>query len=165
MVRHVNLSHGMVIDSVGGSLDLWETKSGKHLQQLWESDGFTERAVFTRAGELLITSDARFWGEENSRWPPRGVVLIVDAGARRVKRTFHVPAVVTALAVSPDGRMAYLGVPDGTIHACDVATGEVRYRLAGHHDGVTALAIAAKGSRLVSTSYDASALVWELREP
>jgi hypothetical protein len=37
--------------------------------------------------------------------------------------------------------------------------------LAGHHDGVTALAIAAEGSRLLSTSYDACALVWELREP
>ncbi len=122
-------------------------------------------AAFTKAGELVITSDARLWGKEDSRKPPRGTVHVVDAGTRRVKQTFHVPAVVTALAVSPDGRTAYLGVPDGTIHACDVATGEVRYRLAGHHDGVTALAIAAKGSRLVSTSYDASTLVWELREP
>ena len=64
MVRHVNLSHGMVIDSVGGSLDLWETKSGKHVQRLAGSDGFTERAAFTGVGELIITSDARLWGDD-----------------------------------------------------------------------------------------------------
>ena len=95
--------------------------------------------------------------------PSGGVVHVLDAGTRRVKRTFRVPAVVTAVAMSSDGRTAYLGGPDGTIYACDVTTGGVRYRLAGHHDRVTALAIAAKGSRLVSTSYDACALLWDLQ--
>ena len=164
IVRHVNLSHGMVLDSVGGSLDLWETKSGKHVHQLAGSDGFTERGAFTAAGELIVTSDARLWGNDED--PPTrsgGVVHMIDSGARRVKRKFRVPAIVTALAVSPDGRMAYVGGPDGTIHACDVATGGIRYRLAGHHDRVTSLAITANGRRLVSTSYDTSALLWELQ--
>ncbi len=164
MVRHVNLFNGMAIDSVGGSLDLWETKSGKHVQQLAGSDGFTERAAFTRLGELIITSDARLWGaDENPPARSGGVVHVLDSGTRRVKRTFRVPGLVTALAVSPDGRMAFFGGPDGTIHACDVATGGIRYRLAGHHDRVTSLATTADGRRLVSTSHDASALLWDLQ--
>ncbi len=162
MVRHVNLSLGMVIDSVGGSLDLWETKSGKHVQRLAGSDGFTERAAFTGAGELIITSDAPISGDdENARKHSGGVVHVLDAGTRRLKRTFRVPGLVTALAVSRDGRSAFLGGPDGTIHACDVATGGVQYVLSGHHDQVTSLAVAASGRRLVSTSDDASALVWK----
>jgi hypothetical protein len=70
--------------------------------------------------------------------------------------------VVTGLAVSPDGGTAYLGGPDGRIYACEVASGGVRYEAVGHHDRVTALAIAARGRRLVSASRDASSLVWEL---
>src|SRR5262249_23652541 len=35
----------------------------------------------------------------------------------------------------------------------------------GHHDRVTALAIAARGRRLVSASRDASSLVWDLSFP
>ena len=166
MVRHVSLSHGMVIDSVGGSLDLWETKSGKHVQQLAGSDGFTERAAFTAAGELIVTSDERLWGnDENPPVRSGGVVHVLDSGTRRVKRVFRVPAIVTALAVSPDGRMAFFGGSDGAIHACDMAAGGIRYRLAGHHGRVTSLAITANGRRLVSTSYDACALVWDVREP
>ena len=86
---------------------------------------------------------------------------MLDSGTRRVKRTFRVPGLVTAIAVSRDGRTAFFGGPDGTIHACDVATGGIPYVFSGHHDRVTSLAVAAGGRRLVSTSLDASALVLE----
>jgi WD40 repeat protein len=165
MVRHVNLWRGQAIDAAGGSLDLWARKNGKHLQRLAGSDGLTERAAFTVRGELVITSDTPLWGTDHPLQFARGILHVVDAGTGRLKRMFPVPARVTALAVSPDGRTAYLGSAEGTIHACEVASGGVRYEVAGHHDRVTALAIVARGRRLVSASGDASALAWDLSIP
>ena len=104
MVRHVNWWRGQVIDAVGGSLDLWGTKSGKHLERLAESDGMTERAAFTVAGELVITNDSPPSDLEDPPPVPRGVFHVLDAGTRRLKRKVPVPMLVTALAVSRDGR-------------------------------------------------------------
>ncbi len=165
MCRHVNWAWGRVIDAVGGSLDLWNPKTGKHLQRLAGSDGITERAAFTTMGELVVMSDEPLWGEDHPEPVRSGVLHVVDARTGRLKRMFRVPALVTALVVAPDGRTAYLGSPNGTIHACDIAGGGIRYRMAGHHDRVVALAVAAGGQRVVSASSDASALIWDVTIP
>jgi WD40 repeat protein len=164
-VRHVHLHGGSVIDAAGGSLDLWDAEGGRHLRQLARIDSMGVRAAFTADNQLNITSDAPLVGEEDRQRFPHGVVHTFDPGTGRVKRMFGAPNTVSALALSPDGRTMYLGSRDGTIHVCDAATGVHRFRLAGHHDQVTDLVLVPRGKLLVSTSWDGSALVWDIAAP
>jgi len=161
-VRFVNLLDDMVVDAAGGWTDLWDMTTGKHLRRLTESDPLRELAAFTAAGELVITNDSPLLGDQDRQKFPHGVVHVVDVGTGTLKRIFPSPRDVSALAISPDGRTAYLGSPEGTIEASDLVSGGIRLSLAGHHDGVTDLAIVPDGNRLVSTSRDGSALVWDL---
>jgi WD40 repeat protein len=161
-VRYVNLWRGQVIDAAGGSLDLWDLTGGKSAKNLSASDGMSDRAAFTSADELIVTSDLPFSGPDDQPRFPHGVLHVIEAATGRLKRVHALPAVATALAVAPDGRTAFLGTGEGTIHVCELATGGIRFQVAGHHDQVTDLALAARGRRLVSTSRDASALVWDV---
>ncbi len=171
---HVSLWHGRILDAEGGSLDLWDAISGKHLRQLAPTGDSSDLAVFTPAGELLVATDADIPGAAQGVDPgPQGALHVVDVRTGKAARTFALPIFrvvdgqrfVTALAVSPDGRTAYVGGRDGTIHVCEVATGRTRHRLAGHRDRVTDLAVAADGQRLMSASLDATVLVWDLSVP
>jgi WD40 repeat protein len=161
-VRYVNLWRGQVVDAAGGSFDLWDLTSGKNPRRLAGSDGSSDRAAFTAIGELIVTSDVPFSGADDPAKFPNGVLHVLDPFTGRLKRMHSVPALATALTVSPDGRTAYLGTREGMVFACEIATGGVRYQVAGHHDQITDMAIAARGRRLVSTSRDASALVWDV---
>jgi WD40 repeat protein len=166
MVRFVHLLHGLAIDASGGSLDLWDTRSGRRLRRLAGSDGLTERAAFTASGELLITSDEHLWDEKERRPFEESTFLHdVDVGTGRPKRVTRAPAHVCSLAVSPDGRTVYLGTREGPIHVCEVATGGVRHKLEGHFGDVRDLAVCAGGRRLVSAGGDASGLLWDVTMP
>jgi WD40 repeat protein len=81
---------------------------------------------------------------------------------------------VIVVAFSPDGRLlasanaGQYGQPDvgnadrGTVRVWDAATGKELHRFAGHQGGVIALAFTADGRRLVSGSFDTTALVWDV---
>jgi WD40 repeat protein len=68
--------------------------------------------------------------------------------------------VVRALAVAPDG--AWLAVSDDTaVQVWDPSTGHHRHTLIGHTAPVSALAVAARGAWLVSTSSDGTVRLWD----
>jgi WD40 repeat protein len=121
-------------------------------------------------GEYMISDGLAIWevatGKELRRVAQPKTWL--DAWARlpdgRPITGFRRPP-ESALALSPDGQTAYLGSPEGTVHACDVASGSIRFSAAGHHDRVTDLEIVPGGRRLISTSWDGSALVWDVTSP
>ena len=70
---------------------------------------------------------------------------------------------ISALAFSPDSKLVAAGDwTNGTVFLCEVATGRVLERFAGHQGRVFNLAFAPDGSFLVSGSEDTTALVWDL---
>ncbi len=125
-VRHVNLWGDQVIDATGGSTDLWDMTSGKHLRRLTGSDGSRDCAAFTPAGEVVITSDRPLLGDQDRQKFPRGVVHVLDVGTGTLRRIFPVPRDISALSISPDGRTAFLGSLEGTIDASELASGGIR---------------------------------------
>jgi len=67
------------------------------------------------------------------------------------------------VAVAPDGRTTAVGTRDGTIDLYEVATGQVRRRVAGPGVGCADLAFTPDGSKLLSAGTDQCVLVWPVR--
>lgn len=67
------------------------------------------------------------------------------------------------IAVAPGGRLlASAEGRDPVVRLWDVATGRAAGKLAGHRNGIGALAFAPDGRRLATGAHDTSALVWDL---
>jgi WD40 repeat protein len=81
----------------------------------------------------------------------KAVTQIVDLGAQ---------VAVSAVAESPDGRLAAAGTVPGTIHVCDLAGGGELWRLVGHTGPVSAVQFSADGSQIVSASADGTIRLW-----
>jgi WD40 repeat protein len=68
----------------------------------------------------------------------------------------------TALAVSPDGETALLGLAHGAIIWFDLGSRQELGRLVGHTGPVNAIAFAPDGSRVLSGGYDGRVLLWDV---
>ena len=149
MTRHVSTFRGQVIDAAGGSLDLWAISTGKHARQLAGSASRLVRGASTRPASSSLPATGHFCTKRMtnasvrarfmfSMWPQANYGLV------------PLSTEAWALALSPDGRTAYLGGVDGTIRAVDITTGETRLSLTGHHDTVMDLVVLACGRRHLS---------------
>ncbi|MGW8249009.1 MAG: nSTAND1 domain-containing NTPase [Anaerolineales bacterium] len=68
----------------------------------------------------------------------------------------------TAIAISPDGNRALIGMMDGMIIVWDLASGDEITRLRGHSAKINDIGIDASGRLAVSVGDDALAIVWDL---
>jgi RNA polymerase sigma factor (sigma-70 family) len=138
-------------------LHLWDTTTGKEVSK-WD---------VASAGQFVFSSDGRKLAGVDSASLPAGVqkrsLWVWDVAARK-ERSFTVPVVarVFSLAWSPDGRVLALGTSDGEIVLVELASGQVRRRLAGHHSYVRSLCFSPDGKTLASGSADTTALVWDV---
>lgn len=69
------------------------------------------------------------------------------------------------IVCSPDGRIVCAAGEDRRITCWDAATGDLLTTYTGHTDIITALAISADGTMLISASEDATLLTWPLPSP
>lgn len=70
------------------------------------------------------------------------------------------PAVVTSVAVTPDGKTIAAASDDHRIRLWDAASGSLRLTLNGHQDWVRALALSPDGKTLASGANDHSVVLW-----
>jgi WD40 repeat protein/DNA-binding SARP family transcriptional activator len=71
----------------------------------------------------------------------------------------------TMLDISPDGTLAAVGLPDGTIALRDWPTGRTRGILDGHRSGETRATWDPTGHVLLTSSTDQTILVWTVTDP
>ena len=69
---------------------------------------------------------------------------------------------VTAVALTPDGRLAVSASWDNTLKVWDVASGQELHTLAGHTKPVIAVALTPDGRLAVSVSWDNTLKVWDV---
>jgi RNA polymerase sigma factor (sigma-70 family) len=132
----------------------WDLATGKRLREF--SAG--ERQVYT--GGFAPDGNWFACGGRDQ------VLLLYDMATGTLVRRIEVPAMHydnRSLAFSSDSRALAVGDEEGTIHLLELASGKLRRRLVGGHQGsISALLFSTDGSRLVSGSSDTTALVWDL---
>ena len=72
------------------------------------------------------------------------------------------PGQIRAVAVSPDGRWVAAGMDSGVVWVHDMKVGKAHAELDGHYGRITSLAFTRDGKRLVSGSFDTTAVLWDI---
>ncbi len=132
-------------------VELWESKTGKHLRRLEGHDSHITTVAFSPSGKVLVSGSQ----DRTIRlWDPRtGKMLRVLEGHRDQ---------VSGLVILPGDRTLVSASWDGTIRLWDLTSGKERQCLKGHRLSIMGLAIDATGKKLASASLDGTARVWDL---
>jgi len=139
--------------SVSGSLiTVWNTQSGKALQNLKGSD-----ETWANIDALITLPDGRLASSES-----KGIIKVWDFRKWQCLQTLQGDnKQVRALAVLPNSRLAS-GSFGGTIKLWDIKTGQCLQTLPGHTDSISALTMLPDG-RLASGSSDKTIKLWDIK--
>jgi len=139
-----------------GNVTMWNVATGKRQVFPVSSSEYAYTVRFSEDGNKFVT------GGPNA-------AIVWDAGAMRQIRSFRAGNTnVTAAAMSPDGALlATAGSNQGdstfvSIIVWSLASGDSLYSLRGHGGQINTVAFSRDGRRLISSSIDQSARVWEL---
>jgi WD40 repeat protein len=119
------------------------------------------RASFARGGKLLVSVDSN----RSLGGTPKGTARLVvwDPGAGLQLRKLPLPDVIPeSLAVTRDGRWAFVGDTGGVLQGCNLEASRVAQVLPGaHRQAIVALALSSDDRLLLSGSYDRQVRLWE----
>jgi WD40 repeat protein len=141
----------------GHGVLLWDVATGREKHKL-DHLQVVEAAAFGPEGKTLATVDSL------------GGFGVWDLDTGRRLREFHAARQPdderqggTSLAFLPDGKtLAVTMDGDETVQIWDIATGQLRRRLAGHAGEVNAVTLSPEGKTLASSSDDGTTLLWEV---
>jgi WD40 repeat protein len=131
-------------------LRLWDRTTGKAVRELkpeGTNQPFPMHAVFAPDARSLAVFDGQLRLRE------------VATGDDRLMLT--VPA-LTALALSPDGRLLARGQPDGAVVIHSIGTGLEQATLRGPQGSISSLAFSRDGRLLASGGANGTILVWKM---
>lgn len=158
-VASIDMSpNGSSIVSVtqSGNLTMWTVATGKRQVFPISSSDYAYTVRFSQDGNKFVT------GGPNA-------AILWDASSMSQIRSFRAGNTnVTAAAISPDGALlATAGSNQGdstfvSIIVWSLASGDSLYSLRGHGGQINTVAFSRDGRRLISSSIDQSARVWEL---
>jgi WD40 repeat protein len=89
-----------------------------------------------------------------------GTVRTVDLASGRVVATWHLGAAATAVAASPDGRLAVTGSDDGVLCLRRMADAALLQCLVAHRGPISGLDFDPAGVRVASASWDGRVAIW-----
>ncbi len=135
--------------SYQGTAKLWDTASGTGLRT-FEATAPIRYMSFSPDGETLAAASRD------------GTVTMWDVRTGREVSTESLDEGLDYFEISPDGRRYVAGAEDKTsVTLRDMATGQVLATLEGHTDSVHTATFSPDGSRLVTSSSDKTARLWD----
>jgi WD40 repeat protein len=167
--RLVALTFAGQYDGVRGVItEIFDAASGKRLARLKETppDESVMHAFLPDGRSLAVTGRSAYKGV-GSLARPLDALGLWDPLTGKLRRAFAVPKtesrLVHGLAVSPNGYILATAEDDRSILVFETATGQVRRRLTKHRASIDSVTFTPDGGRLISTSHDQTALVWDMR--
>ena len=134
--------------SGGGSLRLWNAKTGEHLRTFIGHTSTIESVAFSPDGKTLASA-----GRD-------GLAILWEAQTGALLHKLEVRTnLVSSVAFSPDGRTLATGDYDNMVKVWDVRNGSHPQTLKGHWSPVTDVAFSRNGT-LASGSWDSSVRLW-----
>ena len=138
-----------------GKVKVWNTTSGFCFITFSEHTSAISTVEFSKAGQVIFSASLD------------GTIRAYDLSRYRNFRTFTTAQAVQfhSLAVDLSGEVvcgAGTGGETWEIYVWSVQTGKLVQVLTGHDGPISALTFSPQGDRLISTSWDGTARVWEL---
>jgi serine/threonine protein kinase/WD40 repeat protein len=88
-----------------------------------------------------------------------------DALSGRILRRLRTNGWSSANVLSPDGRFLYSSADyDLVLRAVDLLSGEVRWSVLAHHDGIESMALSPDGTILATGGHDAAVRIWSAKD-
>jgi WD40 repeat protein len=153
-----------------GSVDLWETATGRRTRRLAEGKFPLTSALFAPDGSLLVNGYGTLPNDVRDGRPAETHGLcLVDPRTGKLARVLHREYRENsgpggeAMALSADGRVLFWATGVGDVELYEVATGKLRATLPGHRDTIVALDTPAHDvRRVLSGSADTTAVWWDV---
>jgi len=149
------------------SVRIWDAATGAQLGSI-EGTGRNAIAVVSRDSKWILTGTAEKKGAEAH---PQVALWELDAAGRSPRA--HVfanrgfggghRASVTAVAISPDGRLLFSGDEAGGARLWNAANGDLAFALKGHTSRITQAFFLPDGNQLLTASADGTVARWDAR--
>ncbi|CDR87883.1 probable U5 snRNP-specific 40 kD protein (novel WD-40 repeat protein) [Sporisorium scitamineum] len=146
------ISDALYSGSADGTIIAWSLTTGEKQRRLRGHRAIVNCVSATRSGpELLISAS------------DDGRVMIWDPQAKEPLDVLEVGYPVTAVAFSQDSSQIYVGGIDNQIHIYDLTRKTIALTLRDHLDTITSISLSPSGSHILSTSFDDSLRIWDVR--
>jgi hypothetical protein len=172
--RALYFDGGRRLITAGGdrTVRIWDAANGTQLDTL-EQTGRNATVAISADGRWVLSGNTEDDGDKQAaeiESRPQLALWQLDADRSQATRqlmadasfgTGH-PALVTAIAVSPDGQHLFSGDEAGGGRIWNTATGSLTHRLKGHTAKITGAAFLPDGRRLLTSSHDGTVAQWDV---